>query len=128
MITNLVGKPDNEFIESIKDIDNKKFMQQLPETSGKFIEEFSDYQNKEAIDLLGKMLVFDPNKRITLDEALAHPYMSRLHWPDDEPTGDPLDDYDFEFEKYDLTASEYVELIDEEIKLFSDEDARELYV
>jgi len=27
----------------------------------------------DAIDLLSKMLVFDPKKRITVDEALAHP-------------------------------------------------------
>ena len=32
-----------------------------------------------------KMLLFDFNKRITVDEALAHPYLSELHVPDDEP-------------------------------------------
>lgn len=37
-----------------------------------------------AIDLLKKMLTFDPNKRITAEEALHHPYLSELHCPDNE--------------------------------------------
>ncbi len=32
--------------------------------------------NPEAIDLMRKMLMFDPVKRITVDDALKHPYMS----------------------------------------------------
>ena len=47
--------------------------------------------------------------------------------PEDEPIGELVDDYDFEFEKYNLTAPEYLELINEEIELFSDKEARELY-
>ncbi|CAN1814016.1 Mitogen-activated protein kinase 7 [Linum perenne] len=35
----------------------------------------------QAIDLLQRMLVFDPTKRITVDEALRHPYMSGLYDP-----------------------------------------------
>lgn len=32
--------------------------------------------NPDAIDLIRRMLTFDPSKRITIDEALEHPYMS----------------------------------------------------
>lgn len=38
----------------------------------------------DAVDLLDKMLQFNPAKRITVDEALAHPYFAELHDPDDE--------------------------------------------
>ncbi|PQQ04058.1 mitogen-activated protein kinase 7 [Prunus yedoensis var. nudiflora] len=34
-----------------------------------------------AIDLLQRMLVFDPTKRISVTEALQHPYMSGLYDP-----------------------------------------------
>lgn len=64
------------------------------------------------------MLTFDPDRRITIDQALAHPYMERLHFEDDEPTGDPVCDFDFDFELFSLKIPEYKELIFEEIKLY----------
>lgn len=30
------------------------------------------------------MLIFDPKERITAEDALAHPYLSLYHYPDDE--------------------------------------------
>lgn len=39
---------------------------------------------KTAIDLLKKLLMFDPSKRITVEEALNHPYLQALHCPEDE--------------------------------------------
>ena len=40
--------------------------------------ENSTLANKEAIDLLEKMLVYDPSDRITAKEALKHPYFDRI--------------------------------------------------
>lgn len=37
-----------------------------------------------AIDLLNKLLEFDPSRRITVEEALGHPYLSAYHDEDDE--------------------------------------------
>jgi serine/threonine protein kinase len=37
-----------------------------------------------AIDLLDKMLTFNPHKRITVEEALAHPYLNQYYDPADE--------------------------------------------
>jgi mitogen-activated protein kinase 1/3 len=34
--------------------------------------------NEEAMDLLEKMLIFDPLKRITVDEALQHPFLKEM--------------------------------------------------
>ena len=38
----------------------------------------------EAIDMLDKMLAFNPHKRIAVEEALAHPYLEQYYDPDDE--------------------------------------------
>lgn len=40
--------------------------------------------NPMAIDLLNKLLEFDPSKRINVEEALSHPYLSAYHDEDDE--------------------------------------------
>ncbi|XP_019409296.1 PREDICTED: mitogen-activated protein kinase 15 isoform X2 [Crocodylus porosus] len=50
-----------------------------------------------ALDLLKKLLVFNPDKRLTAEEALQHPYVKRFHCPAKEPSLDydvilPLDD------------------------------------
>ncbi|NWZ72682.1 MK15 kinase, partial [Acrocephalus arundinaceus] len=41
-----------------------------------------------ALDLLKKLLVFNPDKRLTAEEALQHPYVSRFHCPSREPSLD----------------------------------------
>ena len=40
-----------------------------------------------ALDLLDKMLTFNPNKRITVEQALAHPYLEQYYDPTDEVRG-----------------------------------------
>ncbi|NXS54713.1 MK15 kinase, partial [Brachypteracias leptosomus] len=41
-----------------------------------------------ALDLLKKLLVFNPDKRLTAQEALQHPYVKRFHCPAREPSLD----------------------------------------
>lgn len=41
-----------------------------------------------ALDLLDRMLTFNPIKRITVEEALAHPYLEQYYDPTDEVGAD----------------------------------------
>ena len=66
-----------------------------------------------AIDLLSKMLEIHPRKRITVTEALSHPFFASLHNPDDEPIAHATFDFSFEDEK--LHRVRLQELIWEEI-------------
>jgi len=55
--------------------------------------------NDLALDLLERLLAFNPVKRITVEEALKHPYLEPYHDPDDEPTADPIPEEFFDFDK-----------------------------
>lgn len=55
--------------------------------------------NPLGLDLMKKMLTFDPSKRITVEEALRHPYVSLYHDPNDEPETVPIRYEDFEFDR-----------------------------
>ena len=70
-----------------------------------------------ALDLLEKLLMFNPQKRITVEEALKHPYLEPYHDPEDEPTARPLepDFFDFDRNKDDLTKEQLKGLIFKEI-------------
>ncbi|KAJ6602158.1 kinase-like domain-containing protein [Mycena sp. CBHHK59/15] len=56
------------------------------------------HANPLAIDLLSQMLCFDPAKRISCEQALAHPYLQVWHDPADEPVCESKFDFGFEEE------------------------------
>lgn len=58
--------------------------------------------NPLAVDLIKQMLKFDPAERITVEKALKHPFLANLHQEEDEPTGEPVSPFDFDFELYSL--------------------------
>ena len=85
-------------------------------------------QNPDAVDLVKKMLIFDPRRRISVKEALAHPYLANLHCEEDEPESEPLSAFDFDFEIYDIKKEDYKNLIFEEIMLYHSEEALVKYI
>ena len=52
--------------------------------------------NPQALDLLDRMLAFDPASRISVEEALEHPYLHIWHDATDEPTCPQTFDFAFE--------------------------------
>jgi p38 MAP kinase len=47
------------------------------------------------VDLLERILVFNPTKRIQAAEALAHEYLAPYHDPTDEPVAQKKFDWSF---------------------------------
>ena len=63
-------------------------MQRIKNRVGKDLSKHFNWTNPLTIDLVTKMLVFDPSERISVEDALAHPYLAKLHAAEDEPTGE----------------------------------------
>jgi mitogen-activated protein kinase 1/3 len=68
-----------------------------------------------ACDLLDKLLVFEPEKRLTVEEALRHPYLEELHCEEDEPVCENFEPSDFFFEFVRTTKDDLRVLIHQEI-------------
>ncbi len=66
-------------------------------------------------------LIFNPHERITVDEALAHPYFKSLHNPKTEHACSRA--FDFEFEKIHMTKEVLQEFMWQEIQVRGKHDA-----
>jgi len=68
----------------------------------------------QARDLLSRMLVIDPERRISVDEALLHPYINV--WYDDGEVNAPAPGpYDHSVDEREHTVDQWKELIYQEV-------------
>jgi len=102
----LIGTPTADEISEIENKEWRNFVKKCKKKKPKSFEKQFPDSNPTAIDLLKKLLVFDHKKRITVDEALNHPYLEGLHIEDDEPTREPVNPLEFEFEKHRLNGEQ----------------------
>jgi mitogen-activated protein kinase 1/3 len=66
------------------------------------------------------MLEFNPKKRITVEQALEHPYLANLHDPSVEPASEPAP-YEFSFEDEELEENQLRAKVWEEMLAFRGE-------
>ncbi|KAG0738143.1 hypothetical protein G6F23_009900 [Rhizopus arrhizus] len=95
-ILGILGTPDEETLCRVGSERAQVYIRSLPRMPRIPFENLYPRANPTAIDLLNKLLEFDPSKRITVEEALAHPYLSAYHDEDDEPTHNQTFDFSFE--------------------------------
>jgi len=95
-ILQVLGTPSEETLKRIGSKNVQSYIHQLGYIPKVPFVELYPNANPQALDLLEKMLAFDPQRRITVDEALQHPYLSIWHDPADEPIC--ADKFDFSFE------------------------------
>jgi len=93
----ITGRPSSEDIESIQSPLAATMLETLAIPKTKSLREFFPTASDDALDLLSKLLNFNPNKRLSAEKALQHPYVAQFHNPEDEPVCDkiiyiPIDD------------------------------------
>lgn len=65
-------------------------MRSLEKVDEPYFEKLVENGTIEEIELIKMMLKWNPSKRITVEEALKHPYFEILHDESDEPTCSPI--------------------------------------
>ncbi|KAK6935972.1 Protein kinase domain [Dillenia turbinata] len=109
LIMQLLGSPEDSDLGFLRSDNARKYVKQLPHFPKQSFKGKFPKMSPEAIDLAEKMLVFDPRKRITVEEALNHPFLSSLHEINVEPVCPSP--FVFDFEQAALTEEDIKELI-----------------
>ncbi len=114
-IISVLGNPDDETLSRIGSERAQQYIRSLPYSPRIPFHQLYPEANPLALDLLEKLLDFDPDKRITVEQALEHPYLEPYHDPADEPVHPRF--FDFAFEQAN-TQEEMRILIAEEVAAF----------
>lgn len=96
LITDVVGSPSPDDLSSITSVQVQNFVsRRLMGKPPKALESLFPEASPLLLDLLKRMLVFEPSRRITVDDALRHPYFESFQ---DEEEEEPPPPTSFEFE------------------------------
>ncbi|KAK2655279.1 hypothetical protein Ddye_008331 [Dipteronia dyeriana] len=77
----LIGSPDESGLGFLRNDNARRYVRMVPQFPKQNVSVRFPNVSLGAVDLLEKTLVFDPNKHITVDEALCHPYLAPFMIP-----------------------------------------------
>ena len=95
-ILHILGTPNEETLSRIGSPRAQEYVRNLPFMPKTPFTSLFPQANPDALDLLDRMLAFDPSSRISVTEALEHPYLSIWHDASDEPDCPTTFNFDFE--------------------------------
>jgi len=122
VIFKLIGTPSDEDLTNVISSDAVNFIKRLKNRERREFAQVFTQASPEAIDLLEKIFVFDPARRITIDEALRHPFLAKYF--DEEFVNNCVatkDALDTSFEQQPLTKENLQASMFEEILRFRPE-------
>lgn len=122
LIVKMLGRPSSDELWFVSNQNALNFMLQLPEYKAQVWK----IQNPTALDLLSKILIFNPTKRLTVLHALEHPYVEDFREPELERDAGfhvVIDDV----EKIKLTKTNLQRMLYAEIRSFHSQRPLDVY-
>eukprot|EP01138_Halocafeteria_seosinensis_P001741 gb/GECG01001784.1/.p1 GENE.gb/GECG01001784.1/~~gb/GECG01001784.1/.p1 ORF type:complete len:537 (+),score=84.51 gb/GECG01001784.1/:1-1611(+) len=110
LIIEVLGTPSSDQLQFLGEGSAFRFIRDLGYRRGVPFKRLFPRANPEALDLLSKMLTFDPQKRISVQEALEHPYLADYHCPEDEPEASQALPEDFDRKTMSDMSKEEIQL------------------
>ncbi|XP_029910500.1 mitogen-activated protein kinase 12 [Myripristis murdjan] len=103
-IMKITGTPTQEFISKLQSDDAKSYIKSLPRVEKKDLLEVFSKVNPQAVSVLERMLLLDPDSRVTAAEALTLPFFSEFREPGEETEAQP---YDHSLDNADLPMDQW---------------------
>jgi serine/threonine protein kinase len=89
LIIEIIGSPEERDMNFLTSQYARRYITSLPPKKRVSFAELYPDANPHAIDLLERLLLFNPHRRLSVCEALEHPYFASLHDESLEPTFAP---------------------------------------
>ncbi len=83
-ILGVLGTPDDATLSRIGSERAQMYIRSLPKQKTQSWRQLYPNASPAAIDLLNRLLQFDPEQRATVEQALGHPYLESYHDSEDE--------------------------------------------
>jgi len=98
VIFDVIGSPNEESMRFVTDPNAILYLKSLSQKKKNKINFKTKFPgcSEESLDLLQKMLIFDPNKRITVNECLEHPFFKDIRDPNKEEEANFNLEFEFE--------------------------------
>ncbi|KAI9458167.1 kinase-like protein [Lactarius psammicola] len=85
-ILEVLGTPSIDILRRVASERAQAYVRSLPIRRKVSFKKLIPQADPQALDLLEKMLSFDPTSRVTVTQALAHPWLAAYHDVNDEPS------------------------------------------
>lgn len=129
VIFNIIGTPDAEDISEMNHEKAEAYLRSLPRKQPQDLSQIFTSASADALDLLRKLLSFNPRKRPTPEQCLNHPFLQKIKesWSHLTAINSTFKPIQFEFEDYEIGIEELKRIIIDEAKSFH-EDTSSWYV
>eukprot|EP00042_Codosiga_hollandica_P047779 m.523567 g.523567 ORF g.523567 m.523567 type:complete len:362 (+) comp57525_c0_seq1:225-1310(+) len=116
LILGVIGTPEPHELDCISNEKARQYVRSLPQQARVDFATLFPTTDPNGLELVERLLTFNPSNRITVEDALAMPFFEQYYDPDDEPIAEHP--FQLEMELDDLPKQTLKQMIFEEAQKF----------